>query len=65
MAIRKRRYVALTIDLEDVEKTLDCYGVDYELLAQSAYQVGIGFGAKVNVLLTFKLREQQVKERAA
>ena len=65
MALRKPRYRAITCTLDDVEKTLEAYCVDYDLLAQSAYQVGIGFGAKVDVLLTFKLREQQAKERAA
>jgi len=64
MGIRKRRYVAVCCDLEDVEANLDVYCGDYDLLCQSAYQVGIGFGAKVNVLLTFKLREQ-ARERVA
>jgi len=60
MAIRKRRYVAICCDLGEVEGHLDHFSTDYELMAQSAYQVGIGFGAKVNVLLTFRLREMKV-----
>jgi len=57
MPPRKRRFIAVCCDLEDVETKLERYYEDeYDLLAQSAYQVGIGFGAKVHVLLTFRLR---------
>lgn len=59
MAIqRKRRYVKVNCDMEDVDGHLDHFSVDYDLASHSAYQVGIGFGSKVNVLLIFRLREE-------
>jgi len=57
MARQKRRFISITCDVEEIEQTLEAYCGEYDLLAMSAYQVGIGFGAKVNTVLAFKLRE--------
>ena len=42
----------------DVENTLDSYQSEYDLVGMSSCQVGSGFGAHVEVILAFKLREE-------
>jgi hypothetical protein len=46
--------------LDEVEAKLDASAQEFELLGQSAYQVGIGFGAKVNVLLILKRIDPEI-----
>ena len=46
-------------------KAIKIDGREYDLMAMSAYQVGIGFGAKVNVVMAFRLREVEERVRAA
>ena len=65
MPPRKRRFISLTCDVTEVEDSLEAYGREYDLMAMSAYQVGIGFGAKVNVVMAFRLREVEERVRAA
>ena len=57
MPARKSRFMSITCDIAEVDAKLEEYGVKHDLLAMTAYQVGIGFGAKVNVIMAFRLRE--------
>ena len=41
-----------------VEETLDSYSSEYDLVGMSSCQVGTGFGGHVEVILAFKLREE-------
>jgi hypothetical protein len=65
MPPRKRRFVAITCEVDDIETVLETYGAEYDLLGMSAYQVGIGFGAKVNAVLAFRLREKNEETASA
>jgi hypothetical protein len=42
---------------KDAEETLDRMSPDYELIGMSSHQAGTGFGAHVEVLMAFRLRE--------
>ena len=53
MSKQKKKYMACSCDVAEVEATLEKHARDWDLMAMSAYQVGIGYGAKVNVLLAF------------
>jgi hypothetical protein len=52
----KAPHVVETCLIKDVEDTLDRLLPDYDLIGQSSHQVGSGFGARVEALLTFQLR---------
>lgn len=41
---------------KDVEATLDEFGEEYDLVGMTAFQVGTGFGARIEVLLAFRLK---------
>ena len=56
MPPRKRRFIAITCEEDEIEETLETYFPDYELMQMAAYG-GIGFGIKAQVCLVLKLHE--------
>lgn len=57
MPARKRTHIVETVPLDMVEATLNKHEPDYRLIGLSAYQVGIGFGAFVNCVMAFKIKD--------
>ena len=53
MSKQRKNCMAVTCDISEVEYMLEKHSKEWDLMGMSAYQVGIGFGAKVNVLLAF------------
>jgi hypothetical protein len=53
----KRRHRTLVCKIEEIEAKLDSFPPEFDLVAFTAIQVGIGFGAYVNAVLIFRLRE--------
>lgn len=60
MPPRKRRFVALTCEENEIEDTLETYWPDYVLTNLAAYG-GIGFGIKAQVVLVLTLREDATR----
>ena len=56
MAAPKAPHIVETCLIKDVEDTLDRLLPDYDLIGQSTHQVGSGYGAHIEALLTFQLR---------
>jgi hypothetical protein len=65
MPIRIPRNVVITCQRPEVESYLDTYREQYELDNMTGYQVGTGFGAFIEIMLVFRLREANEKRRAA
>jgi hypothetical protein len=57
MAAPKAPHIVETCLVKEVEAMLERFAPDYDLQAMSSHQVGSGFGAFVEALLVFKLRE--------
>ena len=58
MAATKPESIVENCLIKDVQGVLDRLLPDYDLIGQSSHQVGTGFGARVEALLTFRLRRQ-------
>ena len=54
MARPRRRHLVVLCDVSEVEGNLEKYNSDYILIGSSCYQVGVGFGSKVNAMLAFQ-----------
>ena len=50
----RRRHLVILCDVSEVEDKLEKYNSDYVLIGSSCYQVGMGYGAKVNAMLAFQ-----------
>lgn len=65
MPARKKSHIVETVTLDMVEATLNKHESDYRLIGLSAYQVGIGFGAYVNCVMAFKLKDTRESKMRA
>jgi hypothetical protein len=57
MVAPKAPHVVETCLIRDIESTLGALTEDYDLVAMSSHQVGSGFGARIEAVLVFRLRE--------
>lgn len=58
----KRRHRTVICDLVEAEAKLDAMPAEFELLNFAVFQVGVGFGAKVNTVLLFRRRDEPDQE---
>lgn len=65
MAAARPLHVAVPCLKTEIEQTMDAYLREYDLVSMCGYQVGTGFGAYIEFMLTFKLKDEMTKRRAA